>query len=653
MTIRERMIYAIDLVTDGAVNGLNNLKTKLNDAGTTAGKFKVLGTEAMNQVKAHAAELALAGGAALVTFGVKSVQAFTEGALAAGKFSTASGLSVEEASRWTAVADDVGVSQEAMAAAFLKMERAVASGKGAWTEYGIEIARTSDGQVDATGTMLNAIRAVGQIEDPLKRAEVAQSLWGRGFAEVSEIVLGNAGEIEEALGNVSEAQIFDEDEVAKAREFRAAMDELKDALSDLAIAAGEVLTPAVADAAEGLADLVAVIDRVKSAGDLMPGWVKGAAKAFYEFQLPLTSVKGHLEDVAGWIGIGGDEAQDAAGKFGLLEGVVADLTESEGFLAQSAEDAVESAIAQSDAEREAAGDVQRHAEMVELLNTLFGEQVVSTEDVTEATDDFTEAISDSIDAQLEALEAQEAVTNARRAAADATFAVHEAERQFADQIATTTEQLGLSKEELEEQGITLLDLRASLEATATEAAAVADAEVRVAQETATANGEVLSAKEAQQLWNQSMLDSANALDGPMRQAVLDYIANVNGIPPEKLTEILPFLDDGSLAAAEAQLAFLTRQRFARVDVVTGGVPRYARGTSNHPGGPAIVGEQGAELVDLPAGSRVHTASQTRSMLNGGGGGYSQPIVIQLASGREVRGMIDQRDAELLAALRAG
>lgn len=40
------------------------------------------------------------------------------------------------------------------------------------------------------------------------------------------------------------------------------------------------------------------------------------------------------------------------------------------------------------------------------------------------------------------------------------------------------------------------------------------------------------------------------------------------------------------------------------------VPGYARGTSFHPGGLAIVGENGPELVDLPRGSRVYPNGQS-------------------------------------------
>lgn len=46
------------------------------------------------------------------------------------------------------------------------------------------------------------------------------------------------------------------------------------------------------------------------------------------------------------------------------------------------------------------------------------------------------------------------------------------------------------------------------------------------------------------------------------------------------------------------------------------VPRYARGTSYHPGGMALAGEEGPELVALPAGSRVYSNAQTQGTTGG-------------------------------------
>lgn len=47
----------------------------------------------------------------------------------------------------------------------------------------------------------------------------------------------------------------------------------------------------------------------------------------------------------------------------------------------------------------------------------------------------------------------------------------------------------------------------------------------------------------------------------------------------------------------------------------GGVQEHATGTLSAPGGWSLLGERGPELVDLPPGSRVYPAGQTRQMLN--------------------------------------
>lgn len=52
----------------------------------------------------------------------------------------------------------------------------------------------------------------------------------------------------------------------------------------------------------------------------------------------------------------------------------------------------------------------------------------------------------------------------------------------------------------------------------------------------------------------------------------------------------------------------------------GNIRAYASGTNNHPGGKALVGEEGPEIVELPRGSKVYTAQKTRKMLSDNSGG---------------------------------
>jgi hypothetical protein len=263
MAIRERLVYAIDVITTQAQQGLKGFRQSVADAEGATGKFKAGASSAMSTVQAHAASLALAGGSALVAFGAKSVMAFQEGALAAGKFSDASGLAVEDASRWQEVASDVGVSAETFAAGFVKLEKAIASNGPAVKSLGLEVVKTANGQADMNATMLDAIDRLGAIENPAERAKAATELFGRGFADMAEIVLGDADEIEKRLGEVSDAQVFDRDEVKKARELRDSLDNVQDKFAALSLELGGTLAPAISDVADSLSDLVETADAVK------------------------------------------------------------------------------------------------------------------------------------------------------------------------------------------------------------------------------------------------------------------------------------------------------------------------------------------------------------------------------------------------------
>jgi tape measure domain-containing protein len=61
-----------------------------------------------------------------------------------------------------------------------------------------------------------------------------------------------------------------------------------------------------------------------------------------------------------------------------------------------------------------------------------------------------------------------------------------------------------------------------------------------------------------------------------------------------------------------------------------GIDWYAMGTNFAPGGLAMVGERGPELVNLPRGSKVNTANQTRNILNNQAE-TKQPAIIQVVT----------------------
>lgn len=71
--------------------------------------------------------------------------------------------------------------------------------------------------------------------------------------------------------------------------------------------------------------------------------------------------------------------------------------------------------------------------------------------------------------------------------------------------------------------------------------------------------------------------------------------------------------------------------------VSSSVPRYASGTPYHPGGLALVGERGPELVKLPRGSAVYTHSETERILSGGGDTFN--ITVEARNVKELNDLV--------------
>lgn len=255
MGLEERIRIVVDVVTDKASTGMASFRTSVGEADGVVGKFKAGAGAAFDTVKQNAGALAMAGGTALLAFGKASVSAFEDTALAAGKFSAASGVSVEEASKWRAVADDFDINADAIQGSIIKMSTELGKSEDAFRQYGIEVVRAKDGTVDANQTFINTATTIGKIKDPIERTTAAKKLMGKSFSEVSRLMEMDAKDLKAALDGASDAQIIDEAELAKARDYQAAMDKLGDIAEDLKLQFGEALIPAVTQVAEALGAL--------------------------------------------------------------------------------------------------------------------------------------------------------------------------------------------------------------------------------------------------------------------------------------------------------------------------------------------------------------------------------------------------------------
>ena len=239
--------------------GFNNFKNKVAEADGAMGKFKAGAGAALDAVKANAAQFAAAAGAAILGFAVKAIGDFQELALAADKFANSTGLAVEEASALIEVSGDLGIESESVQRAINKMNIAVAKGSDEFKALGVEVARNDQGLIDSNETFIRTVGALGDVGDSAERTRLATAVFGKSWADMSEIIKGGAPALRAAIDSVSDAKIIDPEEVKRAKELRAAQDALKDAIEDVTLAVGKALVPALVEMVKIVTPLLEIL----------------------------------------------------------------------------------------------------------------------------------------------------------------------------------------------------------------------------------------------------------------------------------------------------------------------------------------------------------------------------------------------------------
>jgi hypothetical protein len=237
---------------------------------------------------------------------------------------------------------------------------------------------------------------------------------------------------------------------------------------------------------------------------------------------------------------------------------------------------------------------------------------------------------------LEAQERQNEVLAEQRDrfqnAADAVYNLHDAER-------AAYEAIQAANEILEDEEASLYDIRA-----ANEDAAKAIDDVVTAQ--VEASGVTRDSTLGARKWTEAMLYNASTMDGPVKNATLEHIARMNGIPEEKITEIMA-QDNAALILADhlRRLGAIprevtTRLRVTGQTVTRGGDGIGARATNlvsvaGATGGivtrptMALIGEAGPEAV-VP----LNTTPGSSPLPGGGLGGATFNITVNAGMGAD-------------------
>lgn len=544
MAFQERVTIFIETKVDNARSQLGSFKQSVNEAQGATGKLKAAAGGISSMIGSVASSVmspaGLAGAAAgLAAVGGKAIGAFQDLGTAIGNFRDATGLSSQEASRLHEVLSDLGVDPDAAAGAIGRLEKALGTNKDAFKQFGLEVATTKDGLIDANGTFLNAIDALNKIEDPAKRAQAGAAMFGKGWQSMSELISGGAPALKSALDSVQDSKVFNDEDVQKARDLRDALDSVKDAGEGLMITLGKSLAPAIIDLAPKIAEIGTKGEPVvKALGEAFVSTADGVG-VLLDALGPVTDALSKLGTIKlpsgedfNFLTSGALSTASTAWKT-LAGDIELTGTTAEGFAANAKAAADAAGV-------DLSGGAEAAAASVEAMGEAFAAHV---DDVKE----HAAALKEEVDAL-------NAVSDAFSSAADDQIAYNKAQEDFATKAGDSS----AKAEDVRDSAISAAKAHAELYTSMTEASGA----------TATATGKL----DAQ---NQSLLTAAATAKGPARQAILDYTAALNSIPPDVMTEIQAAIDRGDLAEAERLLNEASRNRDATVtaDAKTGQAER--------------------------------------------------------------------------------
>lgn len=447
-------------------------------------------------------------------------------AIEADNIASLTGDSVEEASQLNAVWKQTGADTKDLQDVLLQMNGVLATDADLAKELGVNL---EDGAT--VGQRFKQVAAaLDEIPDAAKRSQIASRVFGEEGVRQYNALRQSVGDLSTAMENVPAGSVISEEDVKNARRAKQQIKELKAEFLALAGALGSVVIPGVTGAFNAINGLF----------EGARNWGETTRAIFTEFSLETENQRITREF---------EQSNEAAAEFDrtLLDGLttfeqvrakVLELTDSQhaaNLVAIEWADAHNAATDSTD-ELTSATIRQTEAESIyrqqarEVADEMESKTIPVLAELEEAerrAAEKADAHRLAVEATAEALERQ---YDAAIRLVGGDIAVREAQRDAADAV----DQLN--------------EVNADAEATDRDKARAADnaaeAQLRAAQAAAdyradqmTANGESVTATVQAQLFEEELTNLTAQLNGPLYDALLKYIEQLQHIPDQITTEV--------------------------------------------------------------------------------------------------------------------
>ena len=299
--IRQTQAAAVDL--DSSTGQVQKRMSFLGAAAQTAGQH----------IQQNLGVYGVAAAGALTAAGAASVKEFTSLADKVRDFSRASGANADTSSRLVAIFDDLQVGQDKADSGFFRLNRTLSTNADALDQYGVKVRTAKDGNLDIYGTLLSIADAYKSTEDSGQRAALVQEAFGRGGKDLIPILEQGRAGIEKLFENVPDGQILSQDQIDNARKWELAVDNLKDSIQELKVAAGSEIVSGLTGFVNYTGDAIRTTNEARrSVMDYADGIAGPLSDAFVKSIPVIGPTVGVMKDVGSALGFGKSKSDEYA-----------------------------------------------------------------------------------------------------------------------------------------------------------------------------------------------------------------------------------------------------------------------------------------------------------------------------------------------------
>lgn len=266
----ERLAIIIDAKAGGAIREIQQLGTTATVADTSVDglgkrswttrdaldRMGFAGMETSAIMKGALVAAAAAAAVAFYKFGKASVDATVELTDSIRSVQQATNASAQTSSRLVAIFDDYGISGDSAARALSKLAREVESGDSKLAQYGVQIDRGANGNINFERTLMNLADAYTSTSDAGARQTLVFEALGRNGRELIPILEQGRDGVRDLFANVPEGQILSQGDLDNALQYKLAVDNLSDAFMELKVLVGTELLPVITELANASAGIV-------------------------------------------------------------------------------------------------------------------------------------------------------------------------------------------------------------------------------------------------------------------------------------------------------------------------------------------------------------------------------------------------------------